>query len=144
MDKTLKKLGGLLTELGLRRTSVRLQVLQILSREKQPLTAPQILDRMPRGTDHVTIYRTLNTLTDKNLLHRVRGDEQTWRYEMIGPKSGSRHEHAHFVCDECGTVECLTDAPLPEKSVKKAGVRPGYRIDYSEVLMHGACPECRH
>jgi Fur family ferric uptake transcriptional regulator len=144
VDKSLKKLGTLLRDLGLRRTSVRIQVLEILAGEKQPLSAPQILERMPKGTDHVTVYRTLNTLTEKLLLHRVRGDEQTWRYEMGDPKATSRHEHAHFVCDECGTVECLADTPLPDKRARKTGIRPGYRIDYSEVLMHGSCPDCRH
>jgi Fur family transcriptional regulator, ferric uptake regulator len=144
VGKIPKKPADLLREAGLRRTDVRLSVLEILSLDKQPLSAPQILQRLPDGTDQVTVYRTLNTLTRKNLLHRVRGDENIWRYGMGDIKGTSRHEHAHFVCDECGTVECLADTPLPEASAKRSGVRRGYRIDYSEVLVHGACPECRH
>jgi Fur family transcriptional regulator, ferric uptake regulator len=132
-----------LRQAGLKRTPVRLAVLNVLSRDQQPLSAPQILERLPEGTDHVTLYRTLNTLTESKILHRVRGDDQAWRYGLRENRGAARHEHAHFVCDECGTVECLADAPAPETSAKRSGVRPGYRVEYSEVLVHGTCPDCR-
>jgi Fur family ferric uptake transcriptional regulator len=118
---------------------VRLAVLKILADSGQPLGAPQILERMPAGIDRVTLYRTLNTLTEKKLLHRVRGDDQIWRYGMGDFDAHARHAHAHFVCDKCGTVECLSEQPVP---AKRSRVRAGYRVDYSEVLVHGACPEC--
>jgi Fur family ferric uptake transcriptional regulator len=130
-----------LRQLGLRRTPVRLAVLQVLSEARQPLGAPQILARLPEGTDNVTLYRTLNTFTRKKLVHRVRGDDQVWRYGIDNPQS-ARHEHAHFVCDECGTVECLSDSPLPRATSGKSRLRSGYRVAYSEVLVHGTCPDC--
>jgi Fur family transcriptional regulator, ferric uptake regulator len=132
----------ILRDAGLRRTPVRQAVLEILASEKQPLGAAQILERLPEGTDNVTLYRTLNTFTKKKLVHRVRGDDQVWRYGIGNAKDPSRHEHAHFVCDECGTVECLADSPVPKKSPKRAGLRSGYRVAYSEVLVHGTCPDC--
>jgi Fur family ferric uptake transcriptional regulator len=143
VDKTEQTPADVLHGAGLRRTPMRVDVMNILAREGQPLSASQILERFADGIDKVTLYRTLNTLTQKKLLHRVRGDDQIWRYGMGNPKGTARHEHAHFVCDECGTVECLSDNPVPEKKVvKKSGVRPGYRVEYSEVLVHGTCPDC--
>ncbi len=133
----------MLHDAGLRRTPIRLDVLKILSQDKQPLSAPQIVERFPEGIDRVTLYRTLHTLTQKKLLHRVRGDDQIWRYGIGDLKGAARHEHAHFVCDECGTVECLSDTPAPDNTAKRSGVRPGYRVEYSEVLVHGTCPDCR-
>jgi Fur family ferric uptake transcriptional regulator len=141
MAKLANKPIELLHGAGLRHTPVRAGVLEVLFQSKAPLSAPQILSQLPADTDNVTLYRTLNTLTGKKLLHRVRGDDQIWRYG-IGDGT-ARHEHAHFVCDECGTVECLPDVNLPEGNARRSGVRPGYRIDYSEVLVHGACPDCR-
>jgi Fur family ferric uptake transcriptional regulator len=143
VNKAGEKTADTLREVGLRRTPMRLDVLRILTHEGQPLSAPQILERFPDGIDKVTLYRTLNTLTQKKLLHRVRGDDQIWRYGMGDLKNAAHHEHAHFVCDECGTVECLSDTTAPEKAAKRSGVRPGYRVEYSEVLVHGTCPDCR-
>jgi len=133
-----------LQDAGLRRTPVRMMVLQILAGGSPPLSAGVILQRLAGDIDKVTLYRTLKTLTEKNLLHRVRGDDQIWRYGFAGVQSKARHEHAHFVCDECGAVECLSSTPASPRAVPKARVRRGYRVDYSEILVHGACPDCRH
>jgi Fur family transcriptional regulator, ferric uptake regulator len=143
VDKIGKKPADLLHQAGLRRTPVRVGVLTILAEQGQPMSAPQILEKLPEGTDNVTLYRTLLTFTEKKLVHRVRGDDQVWRYGF-GTVGQARHEHAHFVCDECGTVECLDEssAPKPEKS--KYRVRSGYRVAYSEVLLHGTCRDCHH
>ena len=143
VSKPQKTPADALHEAGLRRTPVRLDVLKMLSQDGQPLSAPQILERFGDGVDKVTLYRTLHTLTQKKLLHRVRGDDQIWRYGMVDIKGVARHEHAHFVCDECGTVECLDDTPVPDKVAKRSHVRPGYRVEYSEVLVHGTCRGCR-
>ena len=140
MRKLQANAADLLHQAGLRRTEVRLAVLKILAESRQPLGAPQILERLPAGIDRVTLYRTLNTLTSKKLLHRVRGDDQIWRYGMGEFDAHARHAHAHFVCDTCGTVECLSEEPVVQRHSR---VRAGYRVDYSEVLVHGACPECR-
>ena len=142
LSKTDKTFDELLLGCGLRRTPVRLGVLDALAQARQPLSAQQILEHLPHGTDNVTLYRTLNTLTQKKLLHRVRGDDRVWRYG-VGDRA-SHHEHAHFVCDECGTVQCLDDSPVPDSTTKKSGLGPGYRVEYSEVLVHGTCPDCRH
>jgi len=139
-----KNLDELLRNAGLRCTSVRLEVLKVLTHAGQPVSAPQVLERLPDGIDRVTLYRTLNSFTEKKLLHRIRGDDQIWRYGLGDLGGTGRHGHAHFVCDKCGTVECLSDTPAPEKTARRSGVRPGYRVDYSEVLVHGACPDCRH
>jgi Fur family ferric uptake transcriptional regulator len=121
---------------------MRLNVLKILIQDRQPLSASQILERFAGKIDRVTLYRTLNTLTEKRLLHRVRGDDQIWRYGIGDTKGTTRHEHAHFVCDECGTVECLSNTSVPEKVAKRTAVRPGYHVEYSELLVHGTCPDC--
>jgi Fur family ferric uptake transcriptional regulator len=131
-----------LREVGLRRTPVRIAVLEALAQDQQPLSAVQIKQRLAEGTDNVTLYRTLNTFTSKKLVHRVRGDDQVWRYGIGNPKDSTRHEHAHFVCDECGTVECLADSAAPKKATQQSKVKAGYRVAYSEVLVHGTCPEC--
>ncbi len=140
----------MLREAGLRRTPVRVGVLAVLAASGQPLGVPQVLERLPDDTDEVTVYRTLNTFTRKKLVHRVRGEDRTWRYAVgtsLPPRDGgaaaeAEHPHAHFVCDACGTVECLEQSEIPANFVRSLGIGNRYDIRYPEVLLHGVCPKC--
>jgi Fe2+ or Zn2+ uptake regulation protein len=128
----------------LRRTPVRLDVLALLSRSAAPLAVPQILEKLPAGTDAVTVYRTLNTFMRKRLVHRVRGEDGTSRY-ALGDTAAQfpRHQHPHFVCQDCGRVECLGGAQVPSRLMRMLGVDEGYQVHYAEVVLHGRCPRCR-
>ena len=67
---------------GLRITPVRVGVLEVLRRSPRPIDVPGILEKLPARTDAVTVYRTLNTFTRKQMVHRVRGEDRSWRYAM--------------------------------------------------------------
>lgn len=128
---------------GLRRTPVRLGVLETLARSDQSLDVPEILSKLPPSTDMVTVYRTLNTFLRKKLVHRVRGEDRSWRYALGEGKRGASHQHPHFACDACGKVECLTATSIPANFVRSLGVGRRYAVAYSEVVLHGTCPKCR-
>lgn len=134
--------SDLLQKVDLRRTPVRLGVLQILERASHPLAVPQLLEQLPAETDAVTVYRTLNTFTRKKLVHRVRGDDRTWRYALGGVRTPVRHQHPHFVCDECGVVECLENSQIPSGLIKSLRLGHRYAVTYPEVVLHGVCPRC--
>jgi Fur family ferric uptake transcriptional regulator len=120
----------------------------------QPVGVPQVLERLPSDTDEVTVYRTLNTFTRKRLVHRVRGEDRTWRYALGAaaqaggghgkpPAAGATpHTHPHFVCDGCGAVECLEKSQIPGDLVRSLRVGARYDVRYPEVLLHGLCPRC--
>ena len=105
--------------------------------------AVEILEKLPPHTDAVTVYRTLNTYTKKDVCHRVRGEDRVWRYALGDTQASEAHQHPHFVCEECGRVECLHEAEIPGDFVKQLGVGKGYAISYPEVVLHGVCPRCR-
>ncbi len=144
MDASVPKtsVDQLLQSAKLRRTPVRLALLKLLEESTQPLTALQMLRRLPPTTDTVTVYRTLNTFTELQLIHRIRAKDRSWSYALGAPQPLQAHRHPHFVCDECGTVECLEDAPIPESFVRSLHVRREYRVKFPEVLLHGLCPRC--
>jgi Fe2+ or Zn2+ uptake regulation protein len=130
-----------LRKAGLRKTPVRISVLELLERSGRPMSVPQILARL-KGVDTVTVYRTLGTFVGKRLVHRVRGDDRTWMYAPGGMDDAPQHKHPHFVCDECGKVECLEQAEIPRGFVQSLGVGVGYAVRYPEVVLHGVCPKC--
>src|SRR4051794_4468053 len=106
--------GRLLRGAGVRRAPGRGAGVGRGGSARQPLGAPEIIRRLGEETDPVTVYRTLNTLAEHKLVHRVRGEDGAWRYAATsGVSDADRqdHPHAHFVCDSCGTVECLEEMP---------------------------------
>jgi Fur family ferric uptake transcriptional regulator len=156
-DSSVTAAAALLRGAGLRRTPVRVGVLDVLAAAAAPLAAPDVLDRLPGHTDAVTVYRTLNTFTRERLAHRVRGADRTWRYALTandgrpasretsaaGAAATAGHAHAHFVCDACGRVECLEAARIPRGLVESLRLGPRYSVRYPEVLLHGVCPKCK-
>jgi Fur family ferric uptake transcriptional regulator len=138
----------LLRRTGLRRTPVRLGVLSVLAAAQQPLGVAQVLEKLPEHTDTVTVYRTLNTFTEKRVVHRVRGEDRTWRYALSAGGGSAEpahapHAHPHFVCETCGQVECLEESQIPGNFVRSLKVADGYEVHYPEVTLHGVCPKCQ-
>ena len=107
------------------------------------MDVPTIVSRLPNRTDAVTVYRTLNTFTGKKIVHRVRGDERSWKYAAGRPDDRRQHTHPHFVCDDCGRVNCLDDSSVPSTLVRSLRIDETYSVSYPEVVLHGRCPKCR-
>ena len=135
-------INGFLHKANLRRTPVRAGVLEILQKSARPMGAVEILEKLPAHTDAVTVYRTLNTFTGKHVFHRIRGEDRVWRYALGDTHEATAHQHPHFVCEECGKVECLKQAQIPREFVKTLGVGEKYQVSYPEVVLHGLCPRC--
>lgn len=124
---------------NLRATPARLGVLRVLAGSPSPLSAQEVLEAMATpDTDRVTVYRTLNSLVDAGLAHKLDPGDRVWRFGLI---ARSHNGHAHFVCDECGDVTCLEDA-LIQLSFRKGGPSRGVRITQQDVVLHGKCDRC--
>ena len=102
------------------------------------MSVEELVAKLPRETDVVTVYRTLNTLVEKHLARRVRAEDRSWRFEL----SGAEHVHAHFVCDNCGKVECVPTIELQPSATFSAKLAEGYDIHSQELTLHGTCPKC--
>ena len=124
---------------GLRHTAAREAVLGDLGALQAPMTHAALAE-LPRlrDMDPVTLYRTLATLVDAGLAHRVPGPDGTWRYcpQPLG-QGGCPGNHAHFLCTACGTMRCLPDQPLP-----RVQVPAGARVHGRYLLAHGLCSGC--
>lgn len=141
MKHSVPEIDALLRAHGLRRTPVRVGVLELLYSAGRPISVPMMLAKL-KGVDTVTVYRTLNTFVKKKLVHRVRGEDRSWLYAAGDMNNQPKHLHPHFVCDECGKVECLDDSAIPGGFVASLHVQDGYQVAYPEVVLHGRCPKC--
>ena len=126
-----------LRDAGLRRTAARERVLSVLHADDLPRSHADLSsDARLRHLDAVTLYRTLWTLVEANLLHRARGLDGTWRF---GPQPtyqpGCPGNHVHFSCDACGAMQCLTDQPMQRVRLPDGAVVRG------RLFLAGANPD---
>ncbi len=100
----------------------------------------EVADRLEHAAwDRATIYRNLVDLAEAGLLRRTDVGDHVWRFEVID----SAHEaksHPHFVCTECGTVECLSDTTV---ALSPANTPRAVRQREVEVHLRGLCDVCR-
>jgi len=132
-----------LREVGLRVTAPRVAVLQRLEAHGGPVTHGDLAEELaPEGWDRATIYRNLIDLTEAGLVRRSDVGDHVWRFELLGAE-GQAHEdreHAHFVCDSCGDVQCL-----PAESVKLdvgRGAPRSVRKNAVAIQLRGTCDDC--
>jgi len=131
-----------LREAKLRSTTSRVAILQHLASANKPLSHAEVADSLvPEGFDKSTLYRCLVELADAGLLSRLDAGDHAWRFELRRGEQHEDSEHPHFVCVDCGKVECLPDVEVkitPPKSPKHSALG-----DVTEVFLKGHCKECR-
>ncbi len=92
------------------------------------------------GFDRATVYRNLIDLSDAGLLNRTDLGDHVWRFEMAGVGSGSELTHPHFVCSDCGVVECL---PTSAVSVNQNAATLSFlERAVTEIHVRGVCDDC--
>ena len=89
-----------------------------------------------QNIDRATVFRNLNDLTDAGLLHRTHIG-RAWNFE---DGDGHKGHHAHFVCSECGLIECLDDVEI--KVAPKSSKARGVPAKNYSVELSGTCDDC--
>jgi Fur family ferric uptake transcriptional regulator len=116
-------------------TMTRVSVLSFLLQQSRPFTHSEIESQM--GTiDSVTLYRVLDWLVERELVHRVGGDDQTWRFRA--GSGHASHEHAHFQCLQCSEITCFDDIKLP----RNISIPAGFSKQQADFFIKGICPQC--
>ena len=129
---------GMLKTAGLYCTKARVSVIRALLRVNRPVTQDQVTQRLDDSFDRVTVYRTLDSLTKANLVHKVFLEERACHYELAHHCSKTQC-HPHFTCSSCGQTHCLTDLDIPLAH----SPHNGFLIRRQQVRLEGLCPTCQ-
>jgi Fur family ferric uptake transcriptional regulator len=127
---------------GYRSGGARRAIVELLGRQHCCLTAQEIFDELRaagRPVGIASVYRVLDALADLRLVKRIDVGAGTARFEPALP-SGDHHHH--LVCRDCGKVEAFADQRL-ERAIHSVAGGLGYAVDEHEVVLHGACADCR-
>ena len=128
---------------GLRATPSRLAVLELLRTSESPMSHGDVADKLAsHGWDRATIYRNLVDLAEAGLARRTDVGDHVWRFEAVNGEHDAA-QHPHFVCTECGTVECMPEIELAIRRARSSDRAPrAVRARQVEVHVRGLCDSC--
>lgn len=127
----------ILKQAGLRITSSRKKIIEILMNSQGALSEIDLEKRLAAHCDRTTIYRTLHTLLEKGLVHRLVDMDGVNKYVLNTDEDQLDEEHAHFKCNHCGTIFCLPESPAQQIDLPK-----GYSKLDTNFLVIGVCNDC--
>jgi len=125
-----------LQDAGLRSSAGRTAVVRFLSGQRCLLSAQEIAARLREEREagsQATVYRTLDTLHQLGLLHRVDGGDGVARFEPADP---SGEHHHHLIDEETGEIVSFEDAEL-ERAIAGLSERLGFEVTAHDVILRG-------
>jgi len=123
---------------GMKITHQRMEVFKELSSTTEHPDAESIYRRLRQRIPTIsrdTVYRTLSTLVDHDLVQKVEPHFEGTRYDA------NPDRHHHFICTVCGAIgdfrsDALDQLPIP-KSVRALG-----EVTLAQVHVRGICRDC--
>ena len=129
---------AILRKIGYKATPSRIVILEIFKKSRKPLSAQEIMDLLPRGTDQVTVYRSLKSFKEKGIIKQIDLRHNHAHYELA-----NLVEHHHLICLRCGKVEDVHKCGIEgmESGVLKSSKH------FAEIRQHalefyGVCKSC--
>ena len=133
----------LLKSAGLRTTEQRLTVLHTLVEAGTALSHGDLEKRLGPQLDRVTLYRTLRTFVERDLVHQVLDKKDGVRYAICAHHCAEHkapehnHNHLHFTCRKCDGTFCLEQVVIPAFTLPV-----GYVVEETSLVVSGVCGRC--
>ena len=120
-----------------RNTPAKTAILDLLKNAGTALSQDMIEEKVKGDMDRVTIYRVLNSFCEDGITHRILADNGKYYFALCLNCSDESHshDHFHFRCLTCETVECLDEevtVTLPQ----------GYVMQNINSWVTGYCKNC--
>lgn len=129
----------ILKDHGIKKTVCRKCILdKLIESEDTALTENEIKDAFSDLFDRVTFYRSLKTLEENKVIHRVVLNDTTVKY-ALGNHLVLSKIHPHFHCTGCDKVICL-DSSVMDRNIH---LPAGYDVISAQILFEGICPDCK-
>lgn len=130
--EALSKVEEKMRRRGHKATPQRMSVAGALCAE-QHQSLDEIRSRCPE-VGLVTVYRTLDLLSDLGLVRRMDLGDDRPRYEIA-----ERHHH-HLICESCGHISEFEDCPLDQRVLSETS--PGFQVNSHSLEVYGQCAKC--
>lgn len=137
----MNKQPDILKRNGLSVTESRKKILDLFVNAKGALAHADIEKQTGEIFDRVTVYRTLQTFTDKGIIHLIPTTDNSIKYALCkhNCEEGHHHDnHVHFICSNCHKTICLDDVTVPAVKLPK-----GFAPEKSQMVVNGVCGDCK-
>ncbi|GBG94850.1 ferric uptake regulation protein [Ligilactobacillus salitolerans] len=138
------KIQNCMHDAGFKLTFQRQAIVKVLlDHHQEHLSAEEIYIELLKQSFSfglATVYRTLDILTEMNLLTRVSFEDGIARYDLR--TEDRRHFHHHLICTQCGkTVEIHQDLLIDVEKL----VAHQYHFEVSDhrLTFLGLCADCQ-
>lgn len=122
-------------------TPLRESILSIIAATSQPLTAYAILEILQRNKPKaqvMSVYRVLEFLLAKGLIHRI----ESLNAVMPCSHLFEKHLSQWLICRECGSAEeCAL--PAMQQGIDDIEKHTGFAVTMPTIELLGVCPSCR-
>ena len=143
------RLHGRFRNAGFRLTLPRQAILNVLAENPKHSSAEEIFlsvhENYP-GIGLATIYRTLDLLTQINLISKFYFGDGHSRYELASETT--KEHHHHMVCTQCGQIIDYSDFMEEEVEFIKGleaelSKNHKFKINSHQIHFYGLCERCR-
>jgi Fur family ferric uptake transcriptional regulator len=129
---------SILRKSGYKATPARIAILSILKKSRNPLSAQEIIELVPKEVDQATVYRTVKSLKAKGVIRQIDLRHNHAHYELTDIA-----DHHHLICIQCGRIEDVHKCGVEEM---QATILRGAK-HFSEIRQHtlefyGVCKAC--
>jgi Fur family ferric uptake transcriptional regulator len=129
---------SILQSKNLKSTPVRLAILKLLAESEQPLSADEMTRKLKNlNFDRATLFRTLKTFTESQVVSTIDLGEGHLRYEM---NCDLHHHHHHIICTSCKEISIVPFC-IPDQ-FKVYLQRKGYQNISHRLDFSGLCHNC--
>lgn len=107
------------------------------------MSADEVLKKARKKSPRIgiaTVYRTLEKLTEMDVLYKSIFDGGKFRYEIYNA-GGQNHHHHHAICLSCGKITEIQEDLLHE--LEQQIEKQGFEIVDHELKFFGYCPDCK-
>lgn len=122
----------------IKKTSPRVSIINALQKSDFPLSESEVKERMGDLYDRITFYRSVQTLIEAGIIHRIVAGHIT-KYALNHCRDDHQHEtdHVHFFCEQCKALVCLNEIKIQSYSLPV-----GFVKKECDVVIKGLCTSC--
>lgn len=129
------KAEELLNEHHLKSTGIRKLLLNLLIERDFAISEHEIKENLGEIYDRVTIYRTLKTLEECGIIHKISHSDCCTQYSLNRPHKNENHSHFH--CCNCHNIICLENQATVSITLPQ-----GFTETDLSIVINGLCPKC--